>query len=261
MFEEVNYTVPPTTKVTKKRKVPENDTEKDELKHEARTLCCSSEQWKVVCKYPTSKLREWVDMKKFESDRKVADSMVQRGIQLFGSAVDLALGGGGCIASEFESDVVLTDSVKQEAGGFLRLLNNKIRILFCTANNVAVGYSKRPASTITIEEEKDVLDEEINSLDMGAPDNVNPTERESREEGEEDASAEVGGATFEVPMAADRADGWLLSSAGEEGSWENFSVDQQLTEGVTEGNFQLCVDCVSDSQDAASFPTTRPERD
>ena len=206
MFEEVDCTGKAPTKVTKKRKSVETDTEKDELRHEARTLCCSSEQWKVISKYPTSKLREWVDMKKFDSDRKVADNIVQRGVQLFGSAVDRLLGADGYISAEFDSDVVLVDSVKQEVGGFLRLLNNKVRILFSAGNNVATGLAKRPVSTITIVEEKgteNVFNQETWPVVLD-PAGDTPTEAgEDCEEREEDAGPGVGGEAVEVSMAAE----------------------------------------------------------
>ena len=205
MFEEVDCTVKAPTKVTKKRKSAEDDTEKDELRHEARTLCCSSEQWKVVSKYPTSKLREWVDMKKFDSDRKVADNIVQRGVQLFGSAVDRLLGADGYISAEFDSDVVLVDSVKQEVGGFLRLLNNKVRILFSAGNNVFSGLAKRPIPTITIEEEKGetyVFNEETNPVVLDAACDTAPEKGEDSETREEDSNSEMGGQTDEVPLAS-----------------------------------------------------------
>lgn len=166
-------------KVTKKRKASaEDDVEREELRHAARTLCTCSEQWRIISRYPTSRLREFVENQKFESDRKIGDDIVSRGISLLGHVLDKLLSGESYIQQEFEADTALQTSVKQEVGGLLRYLNNKVRIAWLCTNNVATGIAKKPAA-ITMQEEKNK-----DALDLGVPGVTLPGTPEISEEAE-----------------------------------------------------------------------------
>jgi hypothetical protein len=117
-----------TQKPSKKRKLtgaPDNA----EMKQKARMLCGSIEQWKIVSRYPSAKLLEWIETREFDRDtafRDSAFSFVHRGLALI---LDTVGAGGGHIESEVLADESLRCALAEELYQYVGLLRNRYKIL------------------------------------------------------------------------------------------------------------------------------------
>ena len=115
----------------KKRKLEKKEDEKDEereIKEKARLYCSCSEQWVVISKYSAQKLKEWVDLKEFDNQKKLNETIFSFVHSAIAYAFDLILHGESYIKHEIENDVSLRHSLEIEAGNWATLLSNKLKI-------------------------------------------------------------------------------------------------------------------------------------
>ena len=132
-----NNVVPVETEVVvtqdkkKKRKLEKKEGEKDEereTKEKARLYCSCSEQWVVISKYSAQKLKEWVELKEFDNQKKLNETIFSFVHSAIAYAFDLILRGDSYIKQEIENDVSLRHSLEIEAGNWATLLSNKLKI-------------------------------------------------------------------------------------------------------------------------------------
>ena len=115
----------------KKRKLEKKEDEKDEereTKEKARLYCSCSEQWVVISKYSAQKLKEWVELKEFDNQKKLNETIFSFVHSAIAYAFDLVLRGESFIKQEIENDVSLRHSLEIEAGNWATLLSNKLKI-------------------------------------------------------------------------------------------------------------------------------------
>lgn len=156
-FEEA--VVPVETEPTKKkRKSPEADDDLEKLKNEARPLCSSSEEWGKISKYKKPKLESWLRDKKFMLDRRTSTEVTRKGVHLVSGLVDRVTKGQGFVQEALCEDHELHDSLMVEFGPFVKLIDNKVRILFLAVADVLKGLGRRPIShAFVVEEKTDVV--------------------------------------------------------------------------------------------------------
>lgn len=127
-----------------------------ELKQKARLYCSSAEQWKIVSRYGNERLKDFCDNHEFRQQgdlNQTVFSFVQRAMAL---AIDLIAGGNGYIQTEIENDVSLRKSIELEAGNFVSLLSNKVKIISLLTVDSANGKmnQRRDQPTLDIVEVK-----------------------------------------------------------------------------------------------------------
>jgi hypothetical protein len=150
-FEEVTV---PETIPSKKRKAKEDDDEVETLRSEAKNLCPDGETWSKVSKYKKAKLQSWISDQKFALDRRTADEVTRKLVHLGGSLLDRIFKGQGFVQEALCEDRELQLALQIEAYPLLKILNNKMRVLFLAASDVARGLGRRPQSHAFVEEEK-----------------------------------------------------------------------------------------------------------
>jgi hypothetical protein len=157
-FEEVVIPVEAGPSTKKKRKSPEADDDLEKLKNEARPLCTDSEEWGKVSRYKKPKLESWLRDKKFMLDRRTSTEVTKKGVHLVSGLIDRVTKGQGYVQEALCSDHELHDALMIEFGPFVKLLDNKVRILFYVLSDVLRGLGRRPVSHAFVEEEKTTED-------------------------------------------------------------------------------------------------------
>jgi hypothetical protein len=117
-----------TPVISKKRARVVNEVDQ-ELKSKARLYCSSPEQWQIVSRYSTERLRAFCENHEFRQQGELNNtvfSFIQRAISL---AIDYISLGDGYIKKEIENDISLRQSIELEAGSFVSLLSNKFKII------------------------------------------------------------------------------------------------------------------------------------
>ena len=122
--------------ITKKRKL---DYDKDQIRAEAKQLSACPEQWTLVSKYSIGKMKDWVESKRFEQDRKFQQNFFEGAHKLYSMAIDFISKGDGYVEQQLLGDESLKESLEMELSTILKFLNNKTRILFLTGNGTVHG--------------------------------------------------------------------------------------------------------------------------
>ena len=122
--------------ITKKRKL---DYDKDQIRAEAKQLSACPEQWTLVSKYSIGKMKDWVESKRFEQDRKFQQNIFEGVHKLYAMAIDVISKGNGFVQEQLLDDESLKESLHLELSTILKFLNNKTRILFLTGNGTVTG--------------------------------------------------------------------------------------------------------------------------
>ena len=142
----------------KKRKLEKKDDDKDderETKEKARLYCSCSEQWVVISKYSAQKLKDWVELKEFDNQKKLNETIFSFVHGAIAYAFDLILRGDNYIKHEIENDVSLRHSLEIEAGNWATLLSNKLKIgclLSVDAANGKMRQRQENKSSVVITE-------------------------------------------------------------------------------------------------------------
>lgn len=113
----------------KAEKVKAQHEEDQELRKRARFLCASPEQYRIVAKYGTQKLKEWVQDKEFEQKKALAQTVFDAVHRILAVGLDKITQGDGFVESQILADLTLRQSIEEEGIEYLSLLQNKVRIL------------------------------------------------------------------------------------------------------------------------------------
>jgi len=254
-------------KVVKKRKTPDSNEEKNTLLHAARGVTPTTDEWSKVRKYNISKLRDYVELRRFERDRAVGEGMIGRGVQLAAKMFDKLLKADGHVEREIVTDQALLECVQSELGDIIKFLNNKVKILFLLGNDTLSGLAKKPrVESASIEEEREDADTSSKEaaqcgaiVDEVHPD-VHPNQDGPEAEGQD---LEPGGCVEEEedrsPVAALREDRRAVPSPGAERSWED-DFDVEIAEGTAQGDFRPDLDSEPNCRAAARLRQSPPRR-
>ena len=123
---------------SKKRKVEKVTIDKD-LRKRAQFFCSSPEQWRIVSKYGNQRLQEFVLENEFRQQQSLqlqVFDFVQRGLAF---VTDKLSGGGGYVQEQIQNDQNLRTAIQAEAGSFIGLLNNKVKLFALMASDTCVG--------------------------------------------------------------------------------------------------------------------------
>ena len=124
--------------VTKKRKAEKPLIDED-LRKRAQYMCSCPEQWRSVSKYGNQRLQEFVLENEFRQQQSLqlqVFDFVQRGLAF---VTDRLSAGGGYVQEQIENDQNLRTAIQAEAGSFLCLLNNKVKLFALMAADTATG--------------------------------------------------------------------------------------------------------------------------
>ena len=123
----------------KKRKAPEKPIIDEDLRKRAQYMCSCPEQWRSVSKYGNQRLQEFVTENEFRQQQSLqlqVFDFVQRGLAF---VTDRLSAGGGYVQEQIENDQNLRTAIQAEAGSFLCLLNNKVKLFALMAADTATG--------------------------------------------------------------------------------------------------------------------------
>ena len=128
-----------SAQVTKKRKAQEKPLIDEDLRKRAQYMCSCPEQWRSVSKYGNQRLQEFVTENEFRQQQSLqlqVFDFVQRGLAF---VTDKLSAGGGYVQEQIENDQNLRTAIQAEAGSFLCLLNNKVKLFALMAADTATG--------------------------------------------------------------------------------------------------------------------------
>ena len=151
-------------KVTKKRKTTaDRSSEHDALKKRARLHCKCPEQWKIVSRYNTKRLGEFVEEQDFMNSQQLYESIFGFAHQLLGLVMDTLTKGDGHVQREIENDLSLRHAIEQEGSMFVNFLTNRFKIAALTTidtfNGKQLEIKSRP---VYVEADEDC---EANNMD------------------------------------------------------------------------------------------------
>ena len=118
-----------SAQVTNKKRRAEKPPIDEDLRNKARYFCVCPEQWRSVSRYSGDRLAQFVQENEFKEQQHLqnqAFDFVQRGLAFL---ADKLSNGGGYVQQEIENDQSLRTSIVAEAGNFVSLLNNKVKLL------------------------------------------------------------------------------------------------------------------------------------
>ena len=118
-----------TAQVTSKKRRAEKPPVDDDLRKRAQLYCACPEQWRSVSRYSADRLAQFVQENEFREQQHLQNQVfdfVQRGLAFL---ADKLSNGGGYVQQEIENDQSLRSSIVAEAGNFVALLNNKVKLL------------------------------------------------------------------------------------------------------------------------------------
>ena len=123
----------------KKRKAAEKPIIDEDLRKRAQLFCTCPEMWRSVSKYGNQRLQEFVTENEFRQQQSLqlqVFDFVQRGLAF---VTDRLSAGGGYVQEQIENDQNLRTAIQAEAGSFLCLLNNKVKLFALMAADTATG--------------------------------------------------------------------------------------------------------------------------
>lgn len=118
-----------SAQVTNKKRRAEKQPIEEDLRNKARYFCVCPEQWRSVSRYSGDRLAQFVQENEFKEQQHLQNQVfdfVQRGLAFL---ADKLSNGGGYVQQEIENDQSLRTSIVAEAGNFVSLLNNKVKLL------------------------------------------------------------------------------------------------------------------------------------
>ena len=128
-----------SAQVTNKKRKAEKPIIDDDLRKKAQLYTTCPEQWRSVSRYGNQRLAEFVTENEFRQAQSLqlqVFDFVQR-ILAFGA--DKLSAGGGYVQEQIENDQNLRTAIQAEAGSFLCLLNNKVKLFALMAADTATG--------------------------------------------------------------------------------------------------------------------------
>ena len=138
---------------SKKRKVEKQPVD-DDLRKRARLYCVCPEQWRSVSRYNKERLETFVQENQFKEEQHLHNTVfdfVQRSLAW---GFDLFSRGGGFVRTEIENDLSLRTAIVSEAGSFVSLLSNRVRILSLLATDTMSGKMNQAVKSPQIVEIK-----------------------------------------------------------------------------------------------------------
>ena len=128
-----------SAQVTNKKRRAEKQPIDEDLRNKARFYCTCPEQWRSVSRYSAERTLQFVQENEFREQQHLQNQVfdfVQRGL---GYLIDKFSGGNGFVQHEIETDQSLRSAIQQEAGNFVSLLNNKVKLLALLATDTMTG--------------------------------------------------------------------------------------------------------------------------
>jgi hypothetical protein len=125
--------------VTNKKRKAEKQPADDYLRNKARFYCTCPEQWRSVSRYSAERLSQFVQENEFKEQQHLQNQVfdfIQRGL---GYLIDKFSGANGFVSEQIENDQSLRSAIQQEAGNFVSLLNNKVKLLALLATDTMTG--------------------------------------------------------------------------------------------------------------------------
>ena len=134
-------------KKTKKVKKKPYQSDIEDLRKKAKSMCKTFEQYKIVKRYKRERLADWIQQKEFDQDSALREnvfSMIHKGYAVF---LDLVSGGGGHVREQISNDLTLRESIETEGHDFVKFLNNKLKIVALSASDVMHGKLEQKKHT------------------------------------------------------------------------------------------------------------------
>jgi hypothetical protein len=128
-----------SAQVTNKKRRAEKQPIDDDLRNKARFYCTCPEQWRSVSRYSAERLAQFVQENEFKEQQHLQNQVfdfVQRGL---GYLIDKFSGANGFVSEQIENDQSLRSAIQAEAGNFVSLLNNKVKLLALLATDTMTG--------------------------------------------------------------------------------------------------------------------------
>jgi hypothetical protein len=128
-----------SAQVTNKKRKAEKPLIDEDLRKRAQLYCTCPAEWRSVSKYGNQRLQEFVlenEFRQAQSLQLQVFDFVQRGLAF---VTDKLSAGGGYVQEQIEQDQNLRTAIQAEAGSFLCLLNNKVKLFALMAADTATG--------------------------------------------------------------------------------------------------------------------------
>ena len=125
--------------VTNKKRKAEKPLIDEDLRKKAQLYCTCPAEWRSVSKYGNQRLQEFVTENEFRQAQSLqlqVFDFVQRSLAF---VTDKLSAGGGYVQEQIENDQNLRLAIQSEAGSFLCLLNNKVKLFALMASDTATG--------------------------------------------------------------------------------------------------------------------------
>ena len=217
------------------------DTELQDMRKQAKSLCNSYEQYRSVSRYKKERLRDWLEQKQFDSDAALHETVFSFAHQAYAFAVDFMTKGGGHVKDRLSNDLTLRTAVEDEGRDMVKYLTNKSKIAFLTVSDTWEG--KLEQRSIKKQNEPVVIEEiqEYNGTTGTTEANANNDEAGDDILGEQHADAAYqqvlhmhsGSETMqeaaETVPGADQGETASNFDLREEGKWEN-TLDGEIAE-------------------------------
>ena len=127
------------TAVTSKKRKAEKPIIDEDLRKRAQLFCTCPEQWRSVSRYSKERLEQFVQENEFRQAQALqlqVFDFLQRGLAF---VTDKLSGGNGYVQHQIEKDQNLRTAIQAEAGSFIGLLNNKVKLFALMASDTCVG--------------------------------------------------------------------------------------------------------------------------
>jgi hypothetical protein len=161
----VVVTVP--TPTSKKRKTVTEAT--SDLKIKAQLYCSGPEQWRIVSRYNSQKMSEWVQDKEFDRSAVFRDSVFDFAHRTLALICDTIGGGEKYIENELISDTSLRAALDEEISHVIGFLTNRLKLAVLLAVDITNGkrrqWKEAPAPEPLLEEIHDGPETDASNLD------------------------------------------------------------------------------------------------
>lgn len=152
-------------------KVEEN--KEDDIRKRARFYVKSPEQWRVVSKYPTKRLEEFVQEKDFENKKEFQTSVLDGFHKIVASVLDRVTMADGHVREQILADVSLRKALEEEGAEFVHFFSNKVKIAVLSFLDITNGKREQYANEPHRHSEEPVsarIEEEIGGGDQNRND-------------------------------------------------------------------------------------------
>ena len=117
-----------SAQVTNKKRKAEKPLIDEDLRKRAQLYCTCPEQWRSISKYGNQRLAEFVTENEFRQAQSLQLQVFDFVQRLLAFGTDRLSCGGGYVQEQIEQDQNLRTAIQAEAGSFLCLLNNKVKL-------------------------------------------------------------------------------------------------------------------------------------